>query len=149
MMKKTNQKEAPINRRVFAYLIDISIELIVTTIFTLSSRIFMFEQGDMMLGSFQVLCLVVFFGYAFVYFPIKNVGQTMGKKVMNIKVVKENDRDIKLSKSIIREYLFKFILFPFFIAVSAITVVYYIVIKKGNSMQYLHDVFLKTKVIDC
>ena len=117
--------------------------------------------------SYLVIRLVVYSAY-FIGFQAWNKGQTLGKKLMKVKILNKDDTPISLGKLALREiilyglysdalnilclFIFKNIpyLFSSFILEtlsSNITIISMIFILWKKDHQGLHDIFTKTKVV--
>lgn len=123
--------------------------------------------------STSVVIIVVIFGY-FVLFQKYNNGQTLGKKIMKIKVVDANDNNISIIKYILRTipmyYIFIGSIIPIIInqvvvfLVSSntyltvysipiniflfINIISFVMIIKREDSRGLHDLLANTKVIN-
>ncbi len=116
---------------------------------------------------YMIVDIIVYIGY-FIFFQFYNKGQTLGKKLMKIKVVSEDNTDVTLTSIIIRSILIYSIIITTalvilinilsmdtYVSVSAIinnaftlftTVVLISVLFKKDD-RGIHDMIAKTKVI--
>jgi len=101
--RASNPKYATILQRIGAFLIDMIIITILSGILIAIGFIGSAAAGTLFFG-FALAGFTILFLY-FVVLETIWEGQTVGKKVLNIRVVKENGKKIKLVDSLLRNIL--------------------------------------------
>lgn len=95
-----------------------------------------------------ILQLIYVFIY-FIYIPLRMPGQTIGKKMMKIKEVKQNGKEMTASDYFKRDFLLKFLLSSmtsgFAVIFNAILLTYQSIRKQP--LRALQDYIMKTEVI--
>lgn len=95
-----------------------------------------------------ILQLIYVFIY-FIYIPVRIPGQTIGKKMMKIKEVKQNGKEMTASDYFKRDFLLKFLLSSmtsgFAVIFNAILLTYQSIRKQP--LRALQDYIMKTEVI--
>ena len=187
-MFKLDQKptNVPKIRRLVAYLLDVYIG----TLVMLLPIVYFWMQQTKDIDSVSTLDLwkfanklgvdnAIIFGligvlFAFIYYiiiPIIWQGQTVGKKIMKLRIVNIDDSNVKTNTIIVRQLIGIIILEGFLYSVSDlirniislyfkinitgiglyiaifITIISIILLYKGKSNRMLHDYIAKTKVI--
>ena len=106
-------KKAPINKRLFAYVIDWYLGWIFAVIpIAIASNIFGINQMSFDLTSFKkpevYIVGAISLLYCVIYFyviPLLNQGKTVGKKIMRLRIVKDNGEKLESSKLAMRQIL--------------------------------------------
>ena len=117
------------------------------SIFTFCASVFYLEQETQSQSYLMVLCAFITVLYFTTYIPTKTNGQTIGQKMMKIRVVNLRGTDRTYLQSFIRECAVKVSFAPFFII---FTVVYYVIhalFQHNSDVELPHDFLLKTKVV--
>lgn len=95
-----------------------------------------------------ILQLIYVFIY-FIYIPIRMPGQTIGKRIMKIREVKQNKKEMTISDYFKRDFLLKFLLSSmtsgFVVVFNAILLTYQAIRKQP--LRALQDYVMKTDVI--
>ncbi len=101
--------------------------------------------GLVMMVALQLLYVWIYF----VYIPIKMPGQTIGKKLVKIKEITVNGKELTGKQYFQRDFLLKFLLSSmtsgFAVLFNAILLTYQCLRKQ--ELRALHDMIVKTKVI--
>ena len=101
-------------RRAIAFVVDVIILILIffgnfmfmVTSLNLSAENPMNLVEMMMMVALQLLYVMIYF----IYIPIKWPGQTVGKKLLKIKEVTQNGRELTLKQYFQRDFLLKFLL---------------------------------------
>lgn len=84
----------------------------------------------------------------FIYIPVRLHGQTLGKKAVKLKEVKENGQELTIMDYFKRDFMLKFLLISMtsgFVLVLNVILLSYQAIRK-QELRALHDIIVKTKV---
>lgn len=85
------------------------------------------------------ICVLPYFisFYLFVWYPHKHNGQTIGKKMLSIRTVKNDGTDLSLGETFLRSVILDFI-----------KVITWITILFGDQKRMLHDIVTDTTVVN-
>lgn len=139
-------------RRAIAFVVDVIILILIffgNFMFMVTSLNLSAENPmnlvEMMMVALQLLYVMIYF----IYIPIKWPGQTVGKKLLKIKEVTQNGRELTLKQYFQRDFLLKFLLSSmtsgFAVLFNAILLTYQLIRKQ--ELRALHDIIVKTKVV--
>lgn len=140
-------------RRAIAFVVDVIILILIffgnfmfmVTSLNLSAENPMNLVEMMMMVALQLLYVMIYF----IYIPIKWPGQTVGKKLLKIKEVTQNGRELTLKQYFQRDFLLKFLLSSmtsgFAVLFNAILLTYQLIRKQ--ELRAIHDIIVKTKVV--
>lgn len=140
-------------RRAIAFVVDVIILILIffgnfmfmVTSLNLSAENPMNLVEMMMMVALQLLYVMIYF----IYIPIKWPGQTVGKKLLKIKEVTQNGRELTLKQYFQRNFLLKFLLSSmtsgFAVLFNAILLTYQLIRKQ--ELRAIHDIIVKTKVV--
>ncbi len=96
----------------------------------------------------NVLQLVYLLIY-FIYIPVRQDGQTVGKKLLKLKEVKADGQSLMVSDYFKRDVLMKFLLISvtggFVLVVNLILALYQL--SRGQQVKFIHDMITKTTVV--
>lgn len=149
-------KLAKVRHRVMASLLDFAIAssfVIIITLFKLPFTISMvLNEENIVTTKFIIdvfrwgilLCMMFLIYYTVVPWLLK--GQTIGKKVFKLKIVKENDEDVDLVTMFYRDGVGS--IFIHFASLGLTVIVSIIVMSLREDKKGLGDILAKTKVID-
>ena len=135
-------------KRAIAYGIDLAIEVLLLGGFLFLAGILYLQDSQSSLGSFQMLCFLISCGILFLYLPHRWHGQTLGKHLVGIKVMRINHQQCTLLQQGCRECLLKLVLAVVLIPCTLLFLVYArCCSSSANSDFLLHDRVLGTMVI--
>lgn len=149
-------KLAKVRHRVMAALLDLAIVsglLIVASLFKLPVLISMFKSPEHVVTTkfiidmfrWGILFAVIFIIY-YAIIPIYFNGQTIGKKVFKLQILKENGEKIDYQTMFFREGLGR--IFINFASLGITAIVSVIIMGLREDKKGLADIMSKTKVID-
>lgn len=131
-------RHAGLGSRILAYIVDIVIVIILNIILAGVLLVAMGTDGTSIVG---LLGTIVNFGY-FIYLEAENNGQTIGKSVVNIRVVSDTGQDIGMGTSAIRNILRIIDALPFLYLIGII------LIAVSDESQRLGDMVGDTHVVE-
>ncbi len=145
---KKSYKDAPIWKRIVAYVIDLCIYAPIAFIFILFSRLYAYE-GDARKGIFMMVCLLTVSVMLFSYIPKKWNGQTIGKKILGIKIESTSDTtEMSYWRYFLREYFAKI---SVGFLVILMTIMYFIFVSVGNrkiTKTFMLDQLFSIRVVE-
>lgn len=109
---------AGLGSRIVAYIIDILIVGVISLVL-IGGLLFALGGDGLFIGN--LLAVVINFGY-FIYLEANNNGQTIGKSVVNIKVVDERGGTISIGASAVRNILRIVDQLPFFYIIGIVLI---------------------------
>ncbi len=93
----------------------------------------------------QLVYLLIYF----IYIPVRQDGQTVGKKLLKLKEVKADGQSLMVSDYFKRDVLMKFLLISvtggFVLVVNLILALYQL--SRGQQVKFIHDMITKTTVV--
>ena len=145
---KEEYKPAPIFKRVIAYAIDILIYVPFAFLFMFFSKIYVINN-DISKSYFMLLCLLIVSIGLFSYMPKKLKGQTIGKKIMRIKIQHVNEKmELSYWKYFLREYFAKIGIAIFVIPMTIIYAIISFISKKKFPQTFILDDFFSVRVVE-
>lgn len=133
-------------RRIIAYMMDVSLTLLITTIFAFSYRVFMFEN-NLSKANFMLLCAFITICLLLIYIPTSTNGQTVGHYMMKLKVVNSDHKERTYFQSFIRECLVKYAFIYLFVPGVVLFKLIQLFSHKHFTNDWVHDKIFKTTVI--
>ncbi|MGX7071045.1 RDD family protein [Gemella bergeri] len=143
-------ENAKSGKRVIAYAIDLLTYVPVAGLFhftTLNLRQVGGAENERN-AMYMMLAIVVYALLLFGYLPNKWQGQTIGKKLLKIRMVPINNQKVEFSKYIIREFLIKIVLGWICVPVILAHGLYKKLFEKQDNITLLHDKLLQTRVVE-
>lgn len=145
-----NYEEASLVKRGLAYIIDLILYVPLAMIIGYASiktrtteASSGFDSKSFIISISGVCLALIMFGYI----PRFWKGQTIGRKLVGIKLVPTDNKKIDLFRYIVRDYLCKTLLAVIFIPFSLIFVIVKFIAKRDR-YDFPHDFIWKTKEID-
>ena len=137
-------------KRLIAYIVDIILYVPITLLLDHTAKV-MRATGDAKDAtqatyiSFSIICLAfLLFGYL----PYRWQGQTLGKKLVNIRIVPTNGKKIEFYKYLLREFIAKVTFGVVLVPVTLIHAGYLKFVKQQKDFTLLHDKLLDTRVVN-
>ena len=149
--------KAPLLRRLLAWLVDaiiIGVVIVVILLCTSLTAIFnLIKEGTSfnltlfaLIELIQVgLVIEILFILYYISFPVRNHGQTIGKKMLKIRVVKDDGKDVDFSTLFMRQAIAEQLLGA--LTFGATYIVNALVALFRKDKKSLSDVFASTKVV--
>ena len=144
-----NGKTASIVKRFFAYLIDLAIYLPIAFVFQYTTANLRAQGGaeNERNALYMTISIVIFAVLLYGYLPHKWQGQTIGKKLLKIRLVPTDNKKIEFSRYLIREFLIKVTVGWAAVPVSALFWLYETYILKRKDSIMLYDRLLNMRVV--
>ncbi len=134
-------------RKLVSYAIDYGIVMSFVWIFVFCAGVFYLEKETQGQSYLMILCAFITVLFFTTYLPTRSNGQSIGQKIMKIRVVNLNGKDRTYLQSFVRECVVKISVAPFFVVFAGIYYLVYAVIKRNPDTELPHDVLLKTTVV--
>ena len=144
-----NGETASIVKRFFAYLIDLAIYLPIAFVFQYTTANLRAQGGaeNERNALYMTISIVIFAVLLYGYLPHKRQGQTIGKKLLKIRLVPTDNKKIEFSRYLIREFLIKVTVGWAAVPVSAVFWLYETYILKRKDSIMLYDRLLNMRVV--
>ena len=144
-----NGETASIVKRFFAYLIDLAIYLPIAFVFQYTTANLRAQGGaeNERNALYMTISIVIFAVLLYGYLPHKWQGQTIGKKLLKIRLVPTDNKKIEFSRYLIREFLIKVTVGWAAVPVSALFRLYETYILKRKDSIMLYDRLLNMRVV--
>ena len=142
-------EEASPVKRFFAYLIDLVIYLPIALVFQYMTVNLRAQGGaeNERNALYMTISIVIFAVLLYGYLPHKWQGQTIGKKLLKIRLVPTDNKKIEFSRYLIREFLIKVTIGWAAVPVSALFWLYETYILKRKDSIMLYDRLLNMRVV--
>lgn len=134
-------------RKLLSYAIDYAIVMCFVSIFMFCAGVFYLEPETQAKSYLMILCAFITVLFFTTYLPTRSNGQTIGQKIMKIRVVNNNKTNRTYWQSFLRECVVKISVAPFFVVFAGIYYLVYAVFKRNPDAELPHDVLLKTSVV--
>lgn len=134
-------------RKLVSYAIDYAIVMGFVWIFVFCAGVFYLEKETQGQSYLMILCAFITVLFFTTYLPTRSNGQSIGQKIMKIRVVNWSGKDRTYLQSFVRECVVKVSAAPFFVVFAGIYYLVYAVIKRNPDAELPHDVLLKTTVV--
>ena len=144
-----NGETASIVKRFFAYLVDLAIYLPIAFVFQYTTANLRAQGGaeNERNALYMTISIVIFAVLLYGYLPHKWQGQTIGKKLLKIRLVPTDNKKIEFSRYLIREFLIKVTIGWAAVPVSALFWLYETYILKRKDSIMLYDRLLNMRVV--
>ena len=144
-----NGETASIVKRFFAYLIDLAIYLPIAFVFQYTTANLRAQGGaeNERNALYMTISIVIFAVLLYGYLPHKWQGQTIGKKLLKIRLVPTDNKKIEFSRYLIREFLIKVTIGWAAVPISALFWLYETYILKRKDSIMLYDRLLNMRVV--
>ena len=144
-----NGESASIVKRFFAYLIDLAIYLPIAFVFQYTTANLRAQGGaeNERNALYMTISIVIFAVLLYGYLPQKWKGQTIGKKLLKIRLIPTDNKKIEFSRYLIREFLIKVTVGWAAVPVSALFWLYETYVLKRKDSIMLYDRLLNVRVV--
>lgn len=135
-------------KKLVSYAIDYVLVAGLGAIYAFCASVFYLEPATQSKAVLMLVCALITTLLLTCYVPTKTNGQTVGQKLMRLRVVNKSGRARTYWQSFLRECIVKISCAPLFVPFSVIYYVVYLLIMQRNPKGELaHDLLLKTSVI--
>lgn len=131
-------------KKVLAYLIDYVLVSCLMELYFFCANVFFLENTTKTQGYLMLVCALVTLLLLTSYLPTYLKGQTLGQKLMKIKVVNQNGQARTYVQSFIREGIVKITFAPLFVIFTTIYFIINLIVKRDFAIELPHDFILKT-----
>lgn len=135
-------------RKAVSYAVDYVIVMAFVGIFTFCAEIFYLDPTTTDQGVLMLICALIMVLYFTTYVPTKTNGQTLGQKLMKLRVVNKSETPRNFFQSFIRESVVKISVAPIFLIFTVCYFGFYAIAHHSWNVELPLDFILKTKVID-
>lgn len=136
-------------KKIVSYIIDYALIAIFGGLYFFCANIFFLQQETHMQANLMLVCALITVLLLTCYIPTKMHGQTVGQKIMKIKVINKSGKDRTYIQSLLRECIVKISFGPIFIIFSIVYfILFNVIINHDLSSELPHDFILKTAIIE-
>ena len=135
-------------RKVLSYGIDYVLTMLFVGIFTFCADVFYLDPATRSQGVLMLICALIVVLWLTTYIPTKTNGQTLGQKLMKIRIVNKIGKDRSYIQNFLRECVTKVSMAAVFFLFSAVYFVVQAIMKRTWDVELPHDSIFKTQVID-
>lgn len=135
-------------RKVLSYVIDYGLVMIFVGIFTFCAEIFYMDPSTASQGVLMLLCALITVLYFTTYVPTKTNGQTLGQKLLKLKIENKDGSSRSYLQSFIRECVVKVSAAPLFLIFTICYFGLYAIAHRSWDVELPLDFILKTKIVD-
>lgn len=133
-------------KKILSYLIDYGLIILFLELYFFCINVFMLDEKTYHQAYIMLACAFVTVFILTSYIPTSTKGQTIGQKIMKIRVVNKNGKARSYWQSFLRECLIKITCGPLFIIFTGLYFVVDMFVNRNLDVQLPHDMILKTKV---
>lgn len=136
-------------KKILSYIIDYALIAIFGGLYFFCANVFFLNEETHMQANLMLICALITVLLLTCYIPTKTNGQTVGEKIMKIKVINKNGKDRTYIQSLLRECVVKVSFGPIFIIFSIVYfIIFNVIVNRDLNSELPHDFILKTEMID-
>lgn len=136
-------------KKILSYIIDYALIAIFGGLYFFCANVFFLNEETHMQANLMLICALITVLLLTCYIPTKTNGQTVGEKIMKIKVINKNGKDRTYIQSLLRECVVKISFGPIFIIFSIVYfIIFNVIVNRDLNSELPHDFILKTEMID-
>lgn len=135
-------------RKAGSYIIDYALVMIFVGIFTFCAEVFYLDPATANQGLLMMVCALIVVLCFTTYVPTKTNGQTVGQKVMKLKVVNKKGTPRTYFQNFIRECVVKVSAAPLFLIFTVFYFALYAITHRTWDVELPLDFILKTEMVD-
>lgn len=135
-------------RKAASYIIDYALVMVFVAIFTFCAEVFYLDPATTNKALLMLVCALIVVLYLTTYVPTKSNGQTVGQKLMKLKVVNKKGTPRTYFQSFIRECVVKISAAPLFLIFTVCYYVIYAITHRTWVAELPLDFILKTEMVD-
>lgn len=136
-----------IMKKGLSYLIDYALVLVFSQIYFFCAEVFFLNQNTHGQAIMMLICALITVLILTCYIPTSLQGQTIGQKLMKLKVVNLNGTKRSYWQSFLRECVVKITFGPIFIILNILYFIVHVITKREFEIEFPHDFLLKTKLV--
>lgn len=135
-------------KKILSYFIDYALIAIFGGLYLFCANVFLLETNNQDQAIIMLACALVTVLILTCYIPTKYNGQTVGQKIMRLRVENKSGEKRTYLQNFLRECVLKISFGIFFIIFTAVYfIVFNIVINHDLNSELPHDFILKTKLV--
>lgn len=136
-------------KKLVSYAIDYVLVAGLGGLYAFCASVFYLEPATQDKAVLMLLCALITLLLLTCYVPVKTNGQTVGQKLMRLRVVNKSGKPRTWLQCLLRECILKISFAPFFLLFSVVYYVVYLLLMQRNPKGELaHDLLLKTEVVE-
>lgn len=135
-------------KKIVSYLIDYLLVMGLATVYLFCANVLYLNPATQSQGVLMLVCALLTTLLLTTYLPTKTNGQTVGQRLMHLRVVNDSGCPRTYVQSFLRECVVKVSCAPIFVAVTVVSMVLSLVGKRTLLQgRWLHDRLLKTELV--
>jgi uncharacterized RDD family membrane protein YckC len=138
-----------LGKKIISYIIDIAIVAFFGSIFYFCANVFYLDVKTQNQATLMLVCALITVLLLTCYIPTQTNGQTVGQRIMKIRVVNKSGKPRTYLQSFLRECVIKISIGYIFVIFTAIYfIIFNVVMNHGIDSELPHDFLLKSEVVD-
>lgn len=135
-------------KKLMSYVIDYVLVAGLGAVYAFCASVFYLEPATQGQAGLMLVCALITTLLLTCYVPTKTNGQTVGQRLLHLRVVNKSGRARTYWQSFLRECIVKISFAPLFVPFSVIYyVVYLLILRREPQGELAHDLLLKTDVV--
>lgn len=135
-------------RKIVSYLIDYLVVMGLATVYLFCANVFYLNPATQSQGILMLLCALLTTVLLTTYLPTRTNGQTLGQRLMRLRVVNDSGQPRTYMQSFLRECVVKISCAPIFVVTTVVSILLSLTFKKTQAQgRWLHDRLLKTELV--
>lgn len=136
-----------LGKKIVSYIIDYALIALLGGLYFFCANVFYLDTKTYNEAMIMLVCALITILLLTSYIPTKLHGQTVGQKVMKIKVVNKSGKQRTFIQSFLRECVVKITFAPIFVIFTAIYfVIFNLIVNRDPNSELPHDFILKTEI---
>lgn len=137
-----------VGKKIASYVIDYVVVMGLATVYLFCANVFSLDPATQNQGILMLVCALLTTVLLTTYLPTRTNGQTLGQKLMQLRVVNDNGQPRTYMQSFLRECVVKISCAPIFVGITVVSMVLNLVVKRHLPQgRWLHDRLLKTELV--
>lgn len=137
-----------LGKKILSYAIDYAIIALLGGLFYFCANVFFLEASTYNQGMMMLVCALITVLLLTCYIPTKLNGQTIGQKLMKLRVINKSGKNRSYLQSLLRECVVKISFGPVFVIFTVIYfIIFNIIVNRNLNSELPHDFILKTKLV--
>lgn len=138
-----------LGKKILSYIIDATIITFFSGLYFFCANVFYLDTNTHTQANLMLICALITVLILTSYIPTKTNGQTIGQKIMKIRVINKSKQPRSYLQSFLRECVVKISFGPIFVIFTILYfIIFNLIVNHDLSSELPHDFILKTEVIE-